>query len=65
VLLQIIWERGYMDAFNLGAYTADKKKDAFEVLQKETSLKHCIVQLHVFQRKVLVISNGQTNVGIG
>jgi hypothetical protein len=54
-----------MDAFNLGAYTADKKKDAFEVLQKETSLKHCIVQLHVFQRKVLVISNGQTNVGIG
>lgn len=63
-LLQVRWERGIIHINNLGVYTVDGKKDAFRVIQKETSLKHLIFQLHRFQRRgVLVTSNVQTNGG--
>lgn len=41
-LLQVRWERGIIHINNLGVYTVDGKKDAFRVIQKETSLKHLI-----------------------
>ncbi len=45
-LLQILWERGFVDVENLSAYTVDGRKDAFGVVQKETSLVDCTPKCH-------------------
>ncbi len=38
-LLQVLWERGWIDATRLSQYTIDGTKDLYGVRQKETSLK--------------------------
>ncbi len=39
-LMQVLWERGVINVNNLSAYTIDRRKDEYGVIQKETSLKH-------------------------
>jgi hypothetical protein len=48
---KILWERGFVDVENLSAYTVDGRKDAFGVVQKETSLKHLMSNCTDFEEE--------------
>ncbi len=40
-MLQVLWERGFIDEKNLNQYTVTGRKDEMGILQPETSLKFC------------------------
>jgi hypothetical protein len=46
-----LWERGFMDVDNLSAYTIGGRKDAYGVVQKETSLKHLMSDCTDFEEE--------------
>lgn len=48
-MLQILWERGFIDSNKLDQYTVDGRKDDYGNLIPETSLKHLMEQLPDFQ----------------
>jgi len=39
-ILQVLWERGFINALNLKQYTMDRRKDAYGIHQPNTSLKY-------------------------
>jgi hypothetical protein len=52
-VLQVLWERGFINEKNLKQYTADGRKDAFDYLQPHTSLKYLLDNCTDFNQLVV------------
>jgi hypothetical protein len=63
-LLQILWERGFVDVNNLSAYTVDGKKDEYGVIQKETSLKHLMSNCTDFEEEESLLQSMGRQMGV-
>jgi hypothetical protein len=63
-LLQILWERGFIDVNNLSAYTVDGRKDAYGVVQKETSLKHLMSNCTDFEEEESLLQALSQQMGV-
>jgi hypothetical protein len=50
-ILQVLWERGFIDEANINQYTIDGRKDAFKVHQPQTSLKHLLTSCMDFEKE--------------
>ena len=50
-MLQVLWERGFINEGNLQQYTVDGKKDAYGVLIPNTSLKLMVSNLQDFEEE--------------
>ncbi len=50
-MLQVLWERGFINKGNLQQYTVDGKKDAYGVLIPNTSLKLMVSNLQDFEEE--------------
>ena len=63
-LLQVLWERGFIDVNHLSAYTIDGRKDAYGVVQKETSLKHLMTNCTDFEEEESLLQSMGRRMGI-
>jgi hypothetical protein len=56
-ILQIPWERGWIDESNMNQYTMDGRKDAFGVLQptRTRSLKYLLSSCKDFKEQELLL----------
>ena len=50
-MMQVLWERGFIDKNNLQQYTLDGKKDGHGNLRPETSLKHLLANCIDFEEE--------------
>jgi hypothetical protein len=54
-LLQMLWERGWIDEGNISQYTVDSRKDVFGVFQPHTSLKYLMGNCKDFEEEELLL----------
>ena len=52
-MLQVLWERGFIDVTNINQYTVGGRKDEMGVLQTETSLKFLLGNCLDFEEEEL------------
>ncbi len=49
-MLQVLWERGFIDEANIPQYTIDGRKDAYAVVLPNTSLTFMVPNLQDFEK---------------
>ena len=63
-LLQILWERGWVDISRLGKYTIDGSKDGFGIKQLDTSLKFLMANCVDFEEEESLLQSMGTKMGV-
>jgi hypothetical protein len=63
-MLQVLWERGFLDVGNLKQYTVDGQKDAFGNLQHKTSLKYLLGNCTVFEEEESMLQSVGRALGV-
>ena len=63
-LLQVLWERGWIDDSNLQQYTLKGKEDIFGVLRRETSLKALMSDCEDFKDEESLLQSMEQKMGI-
>ncbi len=63
-ILQILWERGWIDEFNINQYTMDGRKDTFGVLQPTTSLKYLLSSCKDFEEEESLLQSMGRKMGV-
>jgi hypothetical protein len=63
-ILQIIWERGWIDESNIDQFTMDSRKDAFSVLQPTTSLKYMLSSCKDFEEEESLLQSMGRKMGV-
>ena len=63
-LLQVLWERGFIDASNLKQYTMDGRKDAYGVHQPNTSLKYLLGSCKDFENEESLLQSMGRTMGV-
>lgn len=63
-LLQILWERGWIDANNLGNYTMGGRQNASGVLMKNTSLKLLMANCIDFEEEESLLQHYGRELGV-
>jgi len=63
-ILQVLWERGFIDEANINQYTMDGRKDAFGVHQPQTSLKHLLSSCTDFEEEESLLQSMGRRMGV-
>jgi hypothetical protein len=63
-ILQVLWERGFIDEKNLKHYTVDGRKDAFGNLQPHTSLKYLLGNCTDFKEEESMLQSIGSALGV-
>ena len=63
-MLQMLWERGFIDVTKLQQYTVDGKKDAYGVLVPNTSLKLMVSNLLDFKEEESLLQSIGCSMGV-
>jgi hypothetical protein len=62
--LQDLWGSGFIDVNNLSAYTVDGRKDEYGVIQKETCLKHLMLNCTDFEEEESLLQSMGRQMGV-
>jgi hypothetical protein len=63
-MLQMLWERGFIDVTKLQQYTVDGKKDVYGVLVPNTSLKFMVSNLLDFEEEESLLQSMGRSMGV-
>jgi len=63
-LLQILWERGWIDIASLGKYTIEGSLDGFGIKRYDTSLKHLMANCVDFEEEESLLRSIGTKMGV-
>jgi hypothetical protein len=63
-VLQVLWERGFINEKNLKQYTVDGRKDAFDYLQPHTSLKYLLDNCTDFKEEESMLQSIGSTLGV-
>ena len=63
-ILQILWERGWIDESNINQYTMDGRKDTFGGLQPTTSLKYLLSSCKDFEEEESLLQSMGRKMGV-
>ena len=63
-MMQVLWERGFIDANNMKEYTLAGSKDEFGVVNKSTSLKYLLENLSDFVEEESLLQTNARKMGI-
>jgi hypothetical protein len=63
-LLQVLWERGLLDASDLKCYSLTSKKDDLGMVDNSTSLRHITGMCDAFINKEGMLQHIASNLGV-
>jgi len=63
-MLQILWERGWINEQNLASYTVSGKKNVLGILEANTSLKHLLGTCRDFEEEESLLQSQGRSLGI-
>jgi hypothetical protein len=63
-LLQVLWERGFIDATNLEKYMMNVRQDACGVLMPKTSLKYLMANCEDFEEEESLLQANGHEMGV-